>query len=37
MGLFFYLICWLYRRMAAIDPQSARRTAYTNLTSYIEY
>jgi len=27
VGLFFYLICWLYRRMAASDPQSARRTA----------
>ena len=27
VGVFFYLICWLYRRMAASDPQSARRTA----------
>ena len=27
VGLVFYLICWLYRRMAASDPQSARRTA----------
>jgi len=26
VGLFFYLVCWLYRRMAASDPQSARRT-----------
>lgn len=27
VGLFFYLICWLYRRMAASDPESGRRTA----------
>jgi tetraprenyl-beta-curcumene synthase len=27
VGLFFYLICWLYRRMAASDPQFAHRTA----------
>jgi tetraprenyl-beta-curcumene synthase len=26
-ALFFYLICWVYRRMAASDPQSAQRTA----------
>src|SRR5665647_1379941 len=26
-GLFLYLVCWLYRRMTASDPRSARRTA----------
>jgi len=26
VGVFFYLICWLYRRMAASDPQSSLRT-----------
>jgi len=25
--MFFYFICWLYRRMAASDPQFAHRTA----------